>query len=1637
MTDFAKLQAGGSSRKKAVEPGKPDASHLVSLITPVRGQARMPMGGEPLSGAQISLIRTWIAQGATDDSAAHAVTRFSQANPPTYSRPPVIASVEYSPDGKWLAVAGFHEVLLLNAESGEIAARLVGASARVAALRFSPDGSKLAVSAGQPGTKGEIQVWDVAGRKLLRSVPMTADTLYGVRWSPDGKMISFGSADNSVRAIDAETGEPVLQQSSHTDWVLDTVFTSDSKHLVSVGRDQSVKLTEVATQRFIDNITSITPGALKGGISAVERHPTREEVVVGGSDGTPRVYRVFRQSVRVIGDDANLIREMPALKGRIFGVDVSADGKRIAAGSSLDGAGQIGIYGYEFDTKLPDEIKKIQEKVITSRNAEENRKLAAYHSEGVKEIARIETPAAVYAVAFSPNGQTLAAAGGDGQVRLIETETGRIQRTISPAPVTAAAAGSTGAARISYDRPEEPLREESRAAAARFVELTCMPASIQLTGPLAASQLLVTGRTSTGDLLDLTRLAKKSLTAPVARVSPAGLVQPVSNGKATLKMSFGGAAVQAPVTVAGLGGVPQVDYLRDVQPVMSRLGCNSGTCHGAKDGKNGFKLSLRGYDPIYDVRALTDDLASRRVNVASPDDSLMLLKAAAKVPHAGGQLVKTGDAYYQIMRQWIAQGAQLNLKTPRVTRIVLAPQNPVVQRAGDRQQIRVIATYSDGKNRDVTREAYIESGNMEVLQANRSGLMRAVRRGEAPILARYEGAYAATTLTVMGDRTGFVWKQPESWGPIDELVAAKWKRLKIEPSGLANDTEFLRRVSLDLTGLPPTPEQVKQFLKDGRPVREKRAAVVDALIGSPDFVEFWTNKWADLLQVNRKFLGVEGAAGFRAWIRDHVEKNTPYDQFARQVITASGSNKDNPAASYYKILRDPATTMENTTHLFMAVRFNCNKCHDHPFERWTQDQYYQLAAYFARVDLKPDPASGDRKIGGSAVEAATPLFEIVSDRKDGEVKHDRTGQPAEPEFPYEAQWKVDPEATRRQELAAWLTSPENQYFAKSFVNRIWGYMTGVGLIDPVDDIRAGNPPSNPELLDHLTRQFVQGGFNVRELMKSIVNSRTYQLSVATNRWNEDDKTNYSHAAARRLPAEVLYDSIMAVTGSKSNFPGVPAGTRAAALPDTGVELPNGFLGTFGRPVRESACECERSSDLQLGPIMALLSGSTLADAIGDPANAITSLVASVADDRELVNEIFIRVLNRPAAPGEIERSVQLFKEIHQNHDGLKAAVAKREREAKAELPKRIRERDEVIASTTAELRAYEAQLKPALEKKEAERAQLIAARKAELDKFEAEVFPKRFAEFEARQNSAVDWTPVRAAKLTATAGAKLEQRPDNSIVASGENKKTVYTITAPISGRRVSALRLEALTEKAFPRTGPGRADDGNFVLTEFEVLAAPASDPKAQKPVKLVKPLADFSQDNFPIAKAVDGDIRAVDTGWAVSPATGSVHWATFELAEPLAGEGEMILTFKLHHSFNGQKFGLGRFRISVADSDKEVGLTLPDEFHRALQASAEERTIEQQEMLTAYVKKTDADYQKLTAALAQARQPLPVDPKLKQLTERLAYVSRPLGEDPRLAQLKRDLEQSEKQTGATRLTAAQDLAWALINSPAFLFNH
>ena len=796
-------------------------------------------------------------------------------------------------------------------------------------------------------------------------------------------------------------------------------------------------------------------------------------------------------------------------------------------------------------------------------------------------------------------------------------------------PLWAAAAPAASPATEAKAPPLPPIRA-----------LLLKPDSLKLLDGRDERRVLVFGKTESGKLIDLTAQAVFKADSTNVEVTAEGFLKPKYQGDAEITVSAANVTAKLPVTVEN-GATPEVRFVRDIEPILSKAGCTAGTCHGSAKGKNGFKLSLRGYDPEYDYNALITDLSGRRFDRVAVDDSLMLVKPTGEVPHEGRQAIKPNSREYQLIRQSIVEGTKFEAPSVgRATSVEILPGEVEIDLPGRSQQFLVVARYADGSTRDVTREAHFSVSNTEVTSVNKEGLVNALRRGEAALLVRYEGLYGTALITIMGDRSGYEWVQAPENNFIDKHVNAKLRKVRVLPSDLCSNAEFMRRVYLDLTGLPPKPDKVRAFLEDTAPSMEKRENLIDELVGSPEYIDFWSNKWADLLQCNSENLGQKSVWLFRDWIRKQLAENTPYDKMVRTLLTAQGSSYENPCVNYLRVLREPGKMAEDVSQTFLGVRFNCNKCHDHPFEKWTQNQYYELGAYFARVGIKKGQVGREVIFSEAGGSAQISSEEIIYAKYDGgEVKHPKTDSAVKPKVPVGQAHDIGPNDDRREALVDWLTSKENPFFAKSMANRVWSYFFGKGIIEPVDDIRASNPPSNPELLDALTAQFVESGFDVRKLMRTICRSRTYQLSIVKNKWNDDDTINFSHANPRRLSAEQLADALGVATDSRLKFAGVPNGMRAVQIPD-GMVKGNDFLLLFGRPKRQSACECERSSSMTLSHALNLINGDTFADALNSPSNRIAKLVEKEKDDQKLVEEIYLSCLSRP--PTEKEQAAVKF-----------------------------------------------------------------------------------------------------------------------------------------------------------------------------------------------------------------------------------------------------------------------------------------------------------------------------------------------------------------------------------------------------------
>jgi hypothetical protein len=676
--------------------------------------------------------------------------------------------------------------------------------------------------------------------------------------------------------------------------------------------------------------------------------------------------------------------------------------------------------------------------------------------------------------------------------------------------------------------------------------------------------------------------------------------------------------------------------------VISKAGCNAGTCHGNRNGKGGFKLSLRGQDPALDHTALTREAGARRTDTVDPARSLILRKPTLAVPHEGGLRFAPGSEEHAILLEWISGGALLDPpEAPRLETIEVAPRDEVLVEPADSVQIRVLARFSDGTTRDVTRFAVYEVSS-PLARVSAGGLVERQGTGEATVIARYLHRQEPVRLAFVPARPAFAWSGPPPANYIDEHVFAKLRRLRMNASAAAGDGVFLRRAFLDLLGCLPAAAEAKAFAADSRP--DKRARIVDDLLERPEFADFWALKWSDVLRNEEKTLDRKGVNAFHDWIRLGIARGKPLDVFAREVVAARGSTYKNPAANFYRANREVFARSETVAQVFLGTRLQCAKCHNHPFDRWTQEDYHGWAALFAGisykvlVNLRTDE-NDHHEFKGEQVVWTDPR---------GEVKDPRAGRPAAPRFLGSAAAPVS-DADRLEALAAWLTSPQNALFARAQANRIWFHLMGRGIVEPNDDFRPTNPPSHPALLDALAADLVAGGFDLRHLIRRIMGSRTYQLSSIPSDENAGDSVNFSHVIARRLTAEQILDCQSQVAGVPARFNGYPEGTRAAQLPGALTsgrrQRPTpaeGFLKTFGRPERLLACECERSGTTTMGQAFQLISGEALHAALTNAGNRIADLLSSGLSVPAMVEELYWTALSRPPSSAEAGASAALI-----------------------------------------------------------------------------------------------------------------------------------------------------------------------------------------------------------------------------------------------------------------------------------------------------------------------------------------------------------------------------------------------------------
>jgi hypothetical protein len=756
-----------------------------------------------------------------------------------------------------------------------------------------------------------------------------------------------------------------------------------------------------------------------------------------------------------------------------------------------------------------------------------------------------------------------------------------------------------------------------------------------LIGAEARRQLVVTAVHESGQRRDATSRVRYESDPPgIVEVDGSGLVTPLAGGKTVVRARLAAEAetdgdtpapAEVEIAVERFGNDLPINFPNQIVPIFTKHGCNGGGCHGKASGQNGFKLSLLGFHPEDDHEYLVHESRGRRLFPAAPEHSLLLLKATNSLPHGGGQRIEPDSHEYRLLRRWMLQGMPYGSSgDPHVTAIEVVPAARAMERKS-RQQIRVFARYSDSSLEDVTRMAQYESNDTEIAEVTEAGVVKTLDlSGEVAVMVRYQAQVGVFRATVpLGVE---VEELPPARSFIDELVFAKLQALGIPPSPLCDDATFVRRVTLDICGRLPAAEETRRFLADPDP--DKRERLIDELLESTAYADFFANKWSAVLR-NKSLNGnyTAGTYAFHDWIRDRLHRNQPYDRFVGDIVAASGEMSRSPPVVWYRSLKTSEQQVEDAAQLFLGLRIQCARCHHHPYEKWSQDDYYGFAAFFSRLGRK----------GG--IDGRADEQRIFHQRGVAGARNPRTGETLKPTGLGGAPLALAADQDPRLVLADWMADQENPFFAPALVNRYWKHFFGRGIVEPEDDLRVTNPPSNPELLEALARRFVESGFDLKELVRAICRSAAYQLSSLPNDHNARDKQNFSRYYPRRLNAEVLYDAINQVTGTRAGFGGLPPDLRAVQLPDTGIN--NYFLTVFGKPMADSACECERTNEANLAQSLYLLNSNEVLGKLSAGGGRAAQLAADASrSDEEKVRELYEWVYSRPPLPDELTLAVE-------------------------------------------------------------------------------------------------------------------------------------------------------------------------------------------------------------------------------------------------------------------------------------------------------------------------------------------------------------------------------------------------------------
>ncbi len=1208
----------GNKDGPVVTSGKPDESRLIEALS-ADADPHMPPKKQ-LTATQIKIMRNWIRGGlvwnakALADDEANVVPVKLAALPPSYQ--PVMA-LALSPDGKRLAVGRGGSIVVHDASQTNfpVVAQFEAHRDAVQALAWSPDGHSLASGAFQ-----RLVLWDAESFKPEREwTNGVTGRITAIKFSPNGSKLALADGvagqSGSLRLIDTAENKITASWRAHSDTIFDLDFSLDGTQLVTASGDKLIKVWELASKKELARLEGHTAQVL-----GVAFNTNATQVVSGGVDKEIKVWDIkTREKIISLGSHS----------ARVTALAWPGEGNVIVA--ATDG-GDVSSYSN-----------------LKAHTGEQS-------SSGGDEKKIGDANETVLSLATTPDARIIFAGSHDGVVHVWNRER-KLLATLLPAtnevplvattPVTVSRGDRHKEALISV-RKELLTNELIRASAIPLSQsnsvapLTAEPEQIHLSADAPRHGVLITSHAADGFEVDVTGRVKFSTgrRAPFS-VDQSGDVHASQPGEGTLIASFGRQRIKIPVRIESSSNSesnslsafdpPPVSFVRDVLPALSKAGCNAGSCHAKAEGQNGFKLSVFSYDPKSDYAHMVKDARGRRVFPAAPDESLIIKKPTTAIPHEGGLRFERGAETYQLLVRWLREGMAYTVTNePALQRLVVFPKERRYHKSVT-QRLLVEAHYSNGSVRDVTRLAAFASNDKEIATVDEHGLVTiGTLTGQGVVVARYGGLVADAHILVPADRllpeAQYVALPRNNF--IDDRAYAQFQRLGLLPSERCTDAEFLRRTKLDAIGLLPTPDEVRAFLADTSP--DKRRRFISQVLDNTAYADYWADKWGDLLRPNPDRVGVKSVFTLDQWLRDSFRQNKPYHQFAREILLAEGTNHRDGPAVIYRDRREPADLTTMFSQLFLGTRLECARCHHHPNEKWSQDDFYQFAAFFGSVKQKGAGLS-------PPISAGTETFYFASG---GTVKHPVTGAVMSPRAPDGPATQSGNDADPRRALADWLTAPDNPFFARAAVNRVWANFFGRGLVEPVDDFRISNPCVNPPLLDALADDFAKHGYDLKHLMRTVMESRLYQLSSTPNETNLADTRNFSRSYRRRLPAEVLLDAVDDATGVPDTFAATPVGARATQVWSYKIE--SQFMDAFNRPNPSSDPPCERDKDLSVVQSLHLMNSKELQAKLTNDNGRAHKLAASDKSPAEIVTELYLTSLSRPPTEDELQIAIATF-----------------------------------------------------------------------------------------------------------------------------------------------------------------------------------------------------------------------------------------------------------------------------------------------------------------------------------------------------------------------------------------------------------